>query len=77
MVLCDLWELGEEGEWDGPELRYGKHAGRCSEQRKSNCEGGKDGGVQHSSWVVCGGEQSGRGSVLEVDEEGDEDVLDS
>ena len=77
VVLCDLRELGEEGEQDGPELCYGKRAGKCSEQRKSDCEGGKDGGVQHSSWVVCGGERSGRGSVVEDDEEGDKDVLDS
>ena len=30
VVLCDLRELGEKGEWDSPELRCGECTGRHS-----------------------------------------------
>ena len=77
MVLCDLREFGEEGERDSSELRYCERTGRRSEQCKSDCDGGKSSRDKPSSWVGCGGEWSGRGGVVEDDEESDEDVLDS
>jgi hypothetical protein len=76
VVLGDLRELGEEGEWDRPELRCGECARGRSEQRKADYEGGKDRSKQLSSWVGCGGERSGRGGVVEDDEKSDEHVLD-
>ena len=42
VVLGDLWELGEEGEWNRAELRCSKRARGCCEQGKSYCEGGED-----------------------------------
>ena len=78
VVLRDLREFGEEGEWERAELCGGEHGRGRDEEGEACCEEDEDGGKETSGgagWLGCC-EAPGRGGmIVEDDEEGDEHVL--